>query len=223
MIPLEHSLILFACGFVGGFCSSAPLGVINLWVTDITLKGSERQLTAFLSGVIAMDAIYGMLALWGYHAVSPQGIQGALLAIAGGVFILGMGAHNLWSVKHPSQNLTSKIGNTTWRDFLLGVFLVVSNPAFLLFWIFAVKMIEDHFQARITTILSQILFVGGIIAGDLVWFRVLIAMGRRGRRAAHPQWLRRLRQAIALGFLIFGTWAVGQGLATALSVNWAAG
>ena len=50
------SLLLVAlAGIAGGFCSSAPIGAINLWVTDATLSRREERLSAYLIGVIGAD------------------------------------------------------------------------------------------------------------------------------------------------------------------------
>lgn len=82
-----------------GFASSTPLGVINLWVADATLARTERRLFWFLAGVIACDALFAALAVWGYQALLDDQSITAWLELGGGLFLVFLGLRS--AIKDP--------------------------------------------------------------------------------------------------------------------------
>ena len=85
------TLIYMFAGVIGGFCSSAPIGPINLWVADATLKNKDSELPVFLAGVIFCDMTYAGLASWGYYKWLEDGPLYSVFSISGGAFLIVLG------------------------------------------------------------------------------------------------------------------------------------
>lgn len=205
---LAQDLLLLLVGCLAGFCSSAPLGVINLWVSDATLARQEKHLLPFLSGVIVMDVAYAAVAFWGYHTYLQDGPSAAVLGIMGGIFLVVLGFLSLRKGQAEThQDRFVQRQPTPWRDTLLGVFMVFSNPAFLMFWVFVIKVIEDKL-GHVIAMDGEITFLTGIVIGDFVWFSLLIALVRRSRSSFQPRLLTKIRAGIAWCFIAFGVWSV---------------
>lgn len=206
------SLILVAlAGLAGGFCSSAPLGAINLWVTDATLSHREDRLSPFLIGIIAMDVVHASVATWGYHAFLAEGPVERWLGVLGGAILIAMGCMGFLRRKETREADAKAKGqpvkSNRVQDFLLGAVMCGANPAFLMFWIFAVNLIEAHVGIPVTS-LGLALFLGGIALGDGLWFLLLIRVARKGREMFHPAVLANVRGAIAMIFVVIGTVAI---------------
>lgn len=219
---LESGLYLLpfmiAVGALGGFMSSTPLGVINLWIVDETIKHGKPKLGMFIAGIVAADMLYAAIAAWGYAALFYQSPAARWLEIAGGIFVVVLGLSQLLKLESSAQirraRLEHSFGVQSWKDFTLGAFMCGSNPAFLMFWVFVVQWLEANFNVR-PAAYSLGAFVAGIAIGDMLWFRLLMLLVRHGKRAVHhmqPRLLTWLRAALALGFVTAGGAAVTNGL-----------
>ena len=214
-VVLDMLFILLA-GLCGGFASSAPLGAINLWISDATLRHREDRLSWFIVGVILMDTIHASLAAWGYHAFLQDGPVGRWLSIAGGAFLIVIGSLSFLKRNAARQREAEAQGKgpepkrRKVNDFILGAFMCGANPAFLMFWVFAVGLIEKHVGIPVNST-GLALFLGGIAFGDGLWFLLLIRLVRKGREAFKPRVLASVRATIAMAFVVVGTIAIYHG------------
>jgi threonine/homoserine/homoserine lactone efflux protein len=206
-------LVILLSAMAGGFCSSAPLGAINLYVTDRILAKKDQRLRWYLAGVIGMDCVHASLAAWGYHAFFDQGPVARWASIAGGAFLIILGSLSLrkkaQQAAHAAPTL-AKNGRPPLNDMLLGAFMCGANPAFLMFWVFAIDQVERHVD---TDILGWrlALFLLGVATGDGLWFTVLLNLVRRGREAVKPRVLASVRATIAAAFVLVGGFAIYHG------------
>jgi threonine/homoserine/homoserine lactone efflux protein len=209
---LIEPLVIILAALIGGFCSSAPLGAINLWVTDRVLACRQVKLTWFLVGVIGMDCVHASFAAWGYHAFIDEGPVARWLSIAGGAFLIVLGSLSLLKKAKAANTATPELGKSRkpFSDLLLGAFMCGANPAFLMFWVFAINQVEHQTHA---TILGWrlALFLIGVAAGDTLWFQVLLGLVRKGRDTFRPRVLASVRTTIAAAFVLVGTIAVYHG------------
>jgi threonine/homoserine/homoserine lactone efflux protein len=212
--------IMLLAGVAAGFVSSAPPGAINLWLARCTLERRERTLVPFVAGVVAADTVIAALAAWGYHAASEatRGALGRWLEIGGGGVVAALGIGALRASRRPLPGAgapPSSDGPTRpWRSAALGAAMCLSNPAFLMFWAFALQLVASLAPAP-PSLWATTAFVAGASAGDTLWFAVLVAVLRRGRDAVAPQLLGRLRVALAVAFVLAGVLAVAKGAAGA--------
>src|SRR5262249_7588685 len=145
-----------------------------------------------------------------YHNFLQDGPYASWLELFGGAFLLIIGVANLrkailarggsGAAPLPDQTVSrSRAITRPARDFALGAFLCGSNPAFLMFWVYATKKIEEHTGIDIDGSLI-FAFLGGICLGDAVWFKVLTTVVRRGQRTVRPRALRFVSSGIAAVF-----------------------
>jgi threonine/homoserine/homoserine lactone efflux protein len=207
------AIMLTSLATLAGFCSSAPLGAINLWVTDRVLERRQVALTAYLIGVIGADGAHALIAAWGYHAFFDEGPVARWLSILGGLFLVILGGLGL---KHRVRHLPvvptdgQAVTGRPLSEFLLGVFMCGANPGFLAFWVFAINQIERQTGIAVTG--WQLMpFLLGIAIGDSVWFWLLLRLVRRGLDTVQPRFLSSLRLGIAAAFVLVGTFAVYHG------------
>ena len=203
--------IILGCAVVGGFCSSAPLGAINLWITDRILAHRESKLTWFLIGVIGMDCVHASLAAWGYHTFLAEGVVARWLTVLGGAFLVILGALSLLKRARQRRNPTLDAGlRRPLQDLLLGAFMCGANPAFLVFWVFVINLVERQTGFDILGWRLAIL-LAGIVAGDALWFRVFFKLVCKGHDHIRPRLLAMMRTTIAAAFVGCGTLAMYHG------------
>ncbi len=213
---LTQLFLLVGTGVICGFFSSTPLGVINLWVVDAALAKREHTMKAFVAGVIVADIAYAAIAAWGFHAFLSEGPFGRWLELVGGGFLVVVGGLNLWKARASSATGATKavpavlgggLGTKKIRDFALGAFLCGSNPAFLMFWLFCIKKIEEYEHILLTDA-NVYAFLGGIGLGDALWFHLLTKVVHRGQKAVRPKALNVISSVIAVLFVAAGLAAV---------------
>jgi len=205
------AIVMLLAGLLGGLLSSAPLGVINLWITDKALAGTSRGLWWFIAGVVCADMAYAGVAAWGYHTFLQGSQAWPILEIVGGLLLVGLGVLNLRK-KTEKPKREAMLGLTPWRDFAFGAFMCGSNPAFLMFWVFLVGEVETRL-GLFPDELGTALFVVGTGVGDLLWFRLLLWLVNRGKRTAMaPRILAPARLVIACVFVVAGSVALYKGV-----------
>ncbi len=203
--------VILAAALIGGFCSSAPLGAINLWITDRILANRQVKLGWFLLGVIGMDCVHASLAAWGYHAFMDEGAVARWLTVLGGAFLVVLGSLSL--LKKAQKQHHSPIANGSRRpaqDLLLGAFMCGANPAFLMFWVFTINQVERQTSLEILGWRLGV-FLIGVAFGDALWFRVLFHLVRKGHDRFRPRVLASVRTTIAAAFVLVGTLAIYHG------------
>ena len=205
-------LLVLAAGALGGFVSSTPPGVINLWIVHSSLERRRESVAWFIAGVIAADVAYAGIASWGYHVFVQDGPVSRSLGLIGGLFFVGLGLLNLhqaWGAKSHAADvegvtpITATRARKPGQDFALGAFMCGSNPAFLMFWVCAVKQVEERFSITLTQA-AIAAFLIGVALGDSLWFRLLTFVVHRGRGAVRPRILRYVSSGIAVVFVGFG-------------------
>lgn len=194
-------------GLISGFCSSAPLGPINLWIVESIIKRHSISMFWFIAGVVSIDMIFAAAAIWGYYEYVKDSQYLGLAQGFAGLFLIGLGIWSLLSLrkgKKSKVDLHADIHGGKIKHFLFGVTLCGSNPGFLMFWIFVIGFLNDAFELDFT-LLGNCLFVLGVMVGDGIWFRLLVKIARKGLNLAKPSILLSIRYGIALAFLCFGS------------------
>lgn len=221
-------------GIIGGFCSSTPIGPINLWVVNLTIKNRDREVAPYITGVISCDILYAALAAWGYYEWFNSSLFQQIVSYVGGIFLIILGiiglkyrfkqrfqqttAKDSGHPQAPSENVGQKarqshtkslvIKNPV-RSFFLGFVMTGTNPAFLLFWVTAISLVSTKIGEEITSIQS-IVFLCGILIGDCIWFKSLHIVAKKAQERLKTQWIDNFRLFIALFFIILGIAAIAQ-------------
>jgi len=193
------NLTIFLEGLIIGFSIAAPVGPIGILCIRRTL--TRGRWTGFISGLGAAtaDACYGGVAAFGLTFISGLLLKNqVLLRMAGGIFLLLMGARILFS--HQSHKEIKRGSEGFIGAYLSTFFLTLTNPMTILSFaaIFAglgiAGMGKNYFLAT--------LLVSGVFVGSALWW--LILSGSVGifkeRLSAYELWINRISGCVIMGF-----------------------
>ena len=208
------SIIFMVAGTLAGFCSSAPLGPINLWLVDSQASKPRKKVGNFLAGVVLVDIGFAGIAVWGYSKVFNESLFAFVFSLLAGGFMIALGIYGLFTIKSTRQSpSTPKIEDQTapLKSIIAGGTLCGSNPAFIMFWLYTVSLLDQWVPGPHPTVVN-IFFLFGVAVGDSLWFGTLIKIVRKGLNLAKPAILLNIRYGVAYGFLAFGTFTIWQSL-----------
>lgn len=210
-------MLFLIAGLICGFCSSAPLGPINLWLIHCVFeKFPKKRIFWFLSGVILTDLGYAGVAAWGHSMVTFIKNSGHYLSLFGGLFLAIFGFMNLFALRKQPESKESGPKNFVLAsvqktgglmDFLSGVILCGSNPAFLMFWLLVFQKLPE-FLGLTVHVGSVLLFLSGVAIGDGVWFYFMYKIARIGKNQLGQQMIYGIRLTIGVTFVLCGFWFV---------------
>jgi hypothetical protein len=86
-------------------------------------------------------------------------------------------------------------------------FLSGGNPAFLVFWIFAVGVLQETFGIHLEGFFL-LLFIFGIVIGDYVWFSFLINLVKKFRQKITSKYVLLINKVTGITFLVIGSLAL---------------
>ncbi len=204
MSTFDHAWAAFALGIALG---AAPGPVQLLIVSESAKGGLGRGLRVMLGANGMLVAILLALA-FGLSAIEPGETALRLLRIAGGLFLVALGAIELRSLaRHdPDQPLPPPVG----RPSLRGVMLVIVNPGA---WIFiattASAVIADATSGggRAAGVATALALGIGVSCADLTF----TLLGSGGRKLAGERGVHRIRGALSAALVAIGLWFVWQG------------
>lgn len=197
-------------GVALAFVSSMPLGPINLHLLRTSIQGQGRRSAAFVCGVVGADLLIAALAVGGLRAADLPPPVLRSIGAAGGLLLLGYAAIGLqrsWRRTSPSPpaeptrlHLSSSV--------LMGVAFCGLNPGFYLFWGYGASLLAPMLPAH--GAMAAVSYLVGVLAGDLLWFLLLLALARR-LRGKLP--LRPWSIASFVLVALIGLYALGRSLA----------
>lgn len=204
-------LTYFLMGATVGVLSGVPIGPVNLAVIDAAYRSSlRRAVIVGLGGAIGdgLYALVGILAmgpiLERYPVVSP-----VLYGVSG----LGLFVYSLRVIRaQPSAPVSKprvmpvKRQESLWSGFLLGLGLILMNPAAIVTWVIIVGL----FMQGVTPTYGLIATVG-VTIGSLAWFTSVAHITERGKNLVGESTLKitRVVAYLILGYSIF---AMGRAL-----------
>ena len=187
-------------GLLIGFSIAAPVGPIGVLCIRRTL--AEGRLAGFLSGLGAAtaDGLYGCVAAFGLTAFSNLlTAQSGWLKLAGGVFLLYLGARTFFS--RPAERQAEARGGSLLGSYLSTLFLTLTNPVTILAFlgIFAGLNLGntggDYAAAGV--------LVAGVFLGSAAWWltlSTLVGLLRERFTPAAMIWVNRLAGLVIFGF-----------------------
>jgi threonine/homoserine/homoserine lactone efflux protein len=202
---LDHAWAAFALGVALG---AAP-GPVQLLILSESAKGGlPRGLRVMLGANGMLVAILLALAL-GLSAIEPGETALRVLKVAGGLFLIALGALELRSlVRHdPDQPLPPPVGRPTLR----GVMLVLLNPGA---WIFiattgsAVIAQATTEDGRVAAIATALALGIGVSCADMMF----TLLGSGGRRVVGDRGVHVIRAVLSVALVALGAWFVWQGI-----------
>jgi putative LysE/RhtB family amino acid efflux pump len=216
---LEGSLLaLVAKGMGLGLAVAAPVGPMSMLCIRRTLDHGPGAGLAAGFGIALADGLYGLIAALGFTSLAGVLVAiGGPLQVVGGLFLLWL-AWRMFRAPPPVRAATARpsrfgaVGST--------FALTLTNPSTILSFVgmFAgLGVAGDR--------LGSLAVAGGVFAGSILWWLVLIGAitlagrlaGERLTAAASP-WIGRVA---ALGIALFGLVALWHGVPrTAALLGW---
>ena len=200
------SIGLLLSGAICGFFSSSPPGPINLLVADSVIGTRSLHRNAFIIGVIIAELLLAGIAFWGYHRFFQTPAFQRWAPLIGGIFVMGLGIAGLFS-QRPKGEEGAGAGGYSGRkkggDFLQGLFLCGSNPAFLLYWIYVMSALS-YVGLSTGVPMKSIYLLSGIALGNALWFKLFIGSLKRGADRLKGSFLPWLRKGISFALIALG-------------------
>jgi len=167
-------MIAFLIGVITGIIISVPIGPINVAVLSRGFKQGFSNAFAIGLGASAMDFFYCAAAMLGLSAVVHKLEVNIIFQIIGFFLLLYLGLRDV-TTKVDSfryENLVPKNGRFH-SAFLVGVFMYISNPTLVAFWITLSGVIQSS-ELIIRNAGDGILFALGVGSGTSVWYYSLL-------------------------------------------------
>lgn len=205
MVALK-TLILVLSGTLCGFFSSSPPGPINLLVADSVLGERKLHRSSFIIGVIIGELTIAGIAFWGYHEFFDGPAFQRWAPLVGGVFVIGLGGAGLFLPSGRKEGRSSEkehSGKKKGGDFFQGLFLCISNPAFLLFWIYVMSFIS-YLEVSDGVPMKSLFLLMGIGLGNTIWFTFFTRLLYHGADRLKGALLPYLRKGISVALIFLG-------------------
>lgn len=205
---------LFFKGLIVGFALAAPVGPVG--VLCIRRSLADGRIAAFLAslGAALADTSFGLMGAMGMGLVSGflQSHE-AILALLGGLFLLGLGGYTWRSpVKMDPVPLTP-LGFL--RDFT-GTFVVaIANPATVAGTVGAFAALGLGGLEGDVRAVSQL--VAGVFFGSALWWFTLASLSAASKGKLPESWISRINHVSGVLLMLFGLGVLGHLVLKALS------
>jgi arginine exporter protein ArgO len=203
-------LTYLAIGFTIGVLTGVPIGPLNVAVIDAAYRHNfQRALATGLGGATA-DGLYATLGILGVgplldaHPNVPPilyAVSGLVLLVYGLVTARAQPLAQSPEVPLPAPRSN---GQHISAGFLLGIALIVLNPAALVTWV----VIVGSYAAGVGTY-DGIACVVGISIGSFSWFLLVAYLANHGKRmlGAKAIWITR---TVGLLIIAYGLFSLGR-------------
>ncbi|MCM0020274.1 MAG: LysE family translocator [Tagaea sp.] len=202
---MESTFILFAKGLVLGVTIAAPVGPIGVLCIRRTLQHGFAAGVAGGLGTALADALYALLAAFGFAAVLSGWIEGNdWVRLAGAVMLLFL-AWQAWNTA-PDPQAAAVDSKTLGGTFAATFALTIANPATILTFlaVFAAFEIDRADPGGAAWL------VGGVFLGSLGWWIVLAGAVSALRARIDTRIARAINRVAALVLAVFAFLIAGQ-------------
>ncbi len=167
-------MLAFLIGVVTGVIISIPIGPINVAVISKAFKQGFSSAFAVGLGASAMDFFYCSAAMLGLSAIVHKIEVSIIFKIIGFLLLLYLGLRDVMTKaeSYRYENLATKNGGLH-GAFLVGVFMYLSNPTLVAFWITLSGIVQSS-ESIVRNVGDGILFAAGVGSGTAVWYYSLL-------------------------------------------------
>lgn len=193
-------MVAAAVGFVIGFLTCVPIGPINVAVLSKGLRESFAHGISLAIGAALMDFVYASAAMFGFFAIFQSPDVSIIFQLLGFILLVYFGVKNIRSKPVPvNNNVRLPLKRELHSSFWVGVFLYLSNPTFLAYWITAAGVIQAY-KLVIAQWIDNLFFAVGVGVGAATWFYVLLKFFHRRTLSIKPETLHRM--TVLAGYLL---------------------
>lgn len=195
----------FLLGALLGIITGIPIGPVNVAVIDSAYRHTLRRAIAVGFGGALADGIYAMLGILGMGPVLEQhpGVPPILYAVSGAVLLV-YGVLTLRSKPIPAvTDVKERAPNPSgqmWSGFLLGVSLILLNPAAIVTW---VVIVGSSMQGVATS--PGISATIGVSVGSFLWFLCVAYLSNHGKKVLGDKavWITRIVGILLIAYALF--------------------
>lgn len=203
----DLSTLYLPGGLAIGLGAAAPVGPVNLLVIQRTLAGQGGAALLLGLGAALGDMVFGIITAFGLGAIGLLLREhDAAIRSIGGLAMIAF-AVMIWRA---TPHLAPEAPGNGSRLAALGFSMAITNPATMLFFVGSFSAIgflglgHDTGAHRA----NAALLVGGVLAGSMLWWLVVVAIAARFAGRVSNLHLRRLNQATAIALALFGAGAI---------------
>ncbi len=167
-------MVAFLVGGLIGLVVSIPIGPINVTVISKGFKQGFKNAFAVGLGASAMDFLYSGASMLGLSAIVHKIEVNVIFQIIGFLLLLYLGIRDV-TTKVESfryENFVPKNGRFH-SAFLVGVFMYISNPTLVAFWITLSGMIQSS-GTIVNSLGDGMFFALGVGSGTALWYYSLL-------------------------------------------------
>jgi threonine/homoserine/homoserine lactone efflux protein len=187
-------------GFAIGFVTSIPIGPINVAVLTKGVRESFAHGFSVAIGAATMDFVYASAAMFGFFAIFQAPRVGILFQLLGFALLVYFGMKNILSKPIRVENgVRIPLKRELHSSFWVGVFLYLSNPTFLGYWITVAGVIQAY-KLVIDQWIDNLFFAVGVGVGAAGWFYVLLRFFHKRTASLKPATLHRMN--VFAGYLL---------------------
>ncbi|KGX92452.1 amino acid transporter [Pontibacillus halophilus JSM 076056 = DSM 19796] len=187
-----------------GLSLSAPIGPINAAQIDCGIKfGFWNAWLIGIGGMVA-DVIFMLLIYFGIAEYLTTPMIKTFLWSFGAFILIYTGIEGLLSKANPLEATRSGSGAAS-ESFRFGLFMALSNPLNILFWLgiygsILAKTAESHTNVQL------LLYSGGIFLGIIVWDLFMASIATSARNFLKPSILRGITLLASISLIGFGVY-----------------
>lgn len=190
-------------GFVIGFVTAVPIGPINVAVLSKGLRESFSHGLSLALGAALMDFVYASAAMFGFFAIFQSPNASIIFRLLGFILLVYIGVKNILSKPvEVNNNVRLPVKRELHSSFWVGVFLYLSNPTFLAYWITVAGVIQAY-KLVIDQWIDNLLFAVGVGVGAASWFYALLRYFHRKSVSIKPETLHLMTVLAGYLLLIF--------------------
>lgn len=168
-------------GVAAGALTGVPIGPANVAVIDAAYRHTLRRAISVGLGAACADGLYAALGVLGVTPVlrSYPSVPPILYAVSGVVLLIYGFLTARSQPVTPAQNEVAKeseSSNEMWSGFIVGIALIILNPAAIVTWVVIMGSIIPD-----TTHVEGIFCAVGVMCGSFGWFSLVAFLTQKGK------------------------------------------
>lgn len=197
-------------GLLIGVLSGIPIGPVNVAVLDTAYRHTLRRAIAVSLGGAVGDGLYSMLGILGvgpyldqHPSIPPflYGGSGIVLLIYGIMTVRSKPSPAVTEVKARSDQPSREL----WSGFVLGVVLILLNPAALVTWV----IIIGSFMQGISST-EGVGATIGISVGSFVWFSGVAYLSHKGKQVLGGKAVHTVTRVVGVLLIGYSLYTIGK-------------
>lgn len=167
-------MLALLIGLIVGIVISVPIGPINVTIISRSLKQGFSNAFAVGLGASMMDFLYCTATMLGLSTVVHQIEVSVVFQIIGFLLLIYLGLRDITTKVETFRYENEPQQNGKFHSaFFVGVFMYVSNPALVAFWITLSGVVQST-GSIVNGIAQGILFAIGVGFGTTLWYYSLL-------------------------------------------------